>query len=155
MKQQHKNCTLSVLSCRKVHTCSGVDQKLVIYKYITNIVINKYKQNAPLRDGMMQFETCSHKVINSQGLTDNLKLISIHSKPFEVRQLSTKRNSQLTNYELTNVKLKQCLGCSAGGGNMCFNGSALLRSNEDWFRSVLQVHTRFKHCRKSSCRLKF
>ena len=141
-----------MLSCRKVHTCSGLDQKLTIYAYITNIVIYKCKENASLRGGMMRLETCS---LNSQGSTDNLKFISIHSKRFEVRQLSTQRTSQFTNYQLTNVKSKQCLGCSAGGGNNCFDGSALLRSNKDWFRSVLQVHTPFKHCRRSSCRLKF
>ena len=84
--------------------------------------------------------------INSQGSTDNLKLISIHSKRFEVRQLSTKRKSPLTNYQLTNVKLNQCLGCSSGGGNICFNRSTLLQSNKDWFRSVSQVHNPIKHC---------
>ena len=105
---------INLIQLRYFDACSGVDQKLVICTHITNIVINKCKQiNASLRSGMMQLETCTH--INSQGSTDNLKLISIHSKQFEVCQLSSKRNSQLTNYQLTNVKLKQCLGCSFWG----------------------------------------
>ena len=143
MKQQ-PNSTLSALSCRKVHTCSGVDRKLVICTYITNIVINKCKQNASFEKWDDAIWKLAH--INSQGSTDNLKLISIHSKGFEVRQLSTKCSSQLTNYQLTNVKLKQCLECSSGGGNICFNGSTLLQSNKDWFGSVSQVHNPFKHC---------
>ena len=50
---------------------------------------------------MMQLETCSQ---NSQRLTDNLKLISIHSKQSEVRQSSTQGNSQLVKYQLTDIK---------------------------------------------------
>ena len=99
---------------------------------------------------------CNCKVAHascSQESTDNLKLISIHSKRFEVRRLSTKCNSQLTNYQLTNVKLKQCLGCSFGGGKMDRHCFRAIKIGLDQFHkyiillSIAELPTDWNYCR--------
>ena len=139
----------SFVLCGKVHTCSGVDKKLVICMYITNIVINKCKQNSSLRSGMMQLQSCSHKLagINWQFEAHQYSLETIWGS-------SIINKTQLAAHQLSTHKcqFKAMLGMLFWGRK---NGSTLLQSNEDWFRSVSQVHNPFKHCRKSSYRLKF
>ena len=86
----------------------------------------------------MQLETCSHKLIGI-------------NRQFEADQYFTQNYFRFVNYQQNATHKSNAWDALLG--ERIF--AALLRSNKDWFKSVLQVHTPFKHGRKSSCRLKF
>ena len=87
--------------------------------YIINIVINKCKQNASLRGGIIQLETCSYKIIgiNSQ--------FEAHQYSFETISGSSIINKmQLSAHQLSTHK---CQITAAMLGMLCQGREYLLQ----------------------------